>query len=265
MKKVSTKNLSKKLAKYGALSAAIAGVSNASGQVVYTDVDPDFDGTNGDIFTIDFNGDAVDDVSIVQSNNGNYELVTVSPEGNNGVLAQSNGNYNYASNIASGGSISAGAGSFRSFGDMCAGVGYLGSMFCGGSGFIGVEFTAGGNTHYGWVGVGTDDSSNYTVTGYAFEATPEAAIQAGDQGDPTGIEEEIFTNFKYFVDADGQLNLKSNTAMTRIIVHDLIGNKVLNANLNANYEVVDLNQLSTGIYVAMVTINEQTKSFKIFK
>ena len=41
MKKNTSTKLAKRLAKYGALSAAVLGVADASGQVTYTDVSPD--------------------------------------------------------------------------------------------------------------------------------------------------------------------------------------------------------------------------------
>ena len=38
MSKITKKNFAKRIAKYGALSVAIAGVADASGQIVYTDI-----------------------------------------------------------------------------------------------------------------------------------------------------------------------------------------------------------------------------------
>ena len=43
MKKTTSETLSKKLTKYGALTAAIAGVSGVNGQIVFTDIIPDHD------------------------------------------------------------------------------------------------------------------------------------------------------------------------------------------------------------------------------
>ena len=76
MKEITKNNFGKKLARYGALTLAIAGVADATGQVNYTDVEPDFVGGMGDDFAIDFDGDGNDDITILQSNNGNYELET---------------------------------------------------------------------------------------------------------------------------------------------------------------------------------------------
>ena len=69
MKKTTQKKHSKKLAnrllKYGALSVAMAGVADASGQIVYTDVDPDLtNGGGGTADFIDLNNDGTNDFVI---------------------------------------------------------------------------------------------------------------------------------------------------------------------------------------------------------
>lgn len=53
MKKNTSTKLAKRLAKYGALSAAVLGVADASGQVTYTDVSPDLVLELGEVFDVD--------------------------------------------------------------------------------------------------------------------------------------------------------------------------------------------------------------------
>jgi hypothetical protein len=263
MTKITKKDFGKKLAKYGALSLAIAGVADATGQVVFTDVDPDFVGGLGDSFAIDFNDDGTDDIQVLQSNNGNYELVQALPTAGNGVIAASNGGYLYASNLAEGAVIDA-SGAFGSFGSFCAGGGYTGSQFCGaGEGFIGVQFDVAGATHYGWVKASAADSSNFTVTGYAFEATPDTAIEAGDQGS-LGLADQAFNNFEFFTSND-VLTMKAASAMESIVVYNLNGQVVLNRALSSTTESIDLSSQATGVYIAKVSIEGAEKSFKISK
>lgn len=265
MSKITNKSLGEKLAKYGALSLAIAGVADASGQVVYTDVDPDFVGSNGDTFAIDFNNDGVDDINIIQSNNGNYELVQAAPAAGNGVIAASNAGYFYASNLAYGASIDAGAGSFRSFGSFCAGVGYAGSQFCGeGQGYIGVEFDASGNTHYGWVRVDVADSSNFIVLDYAFESTPNTAILAGDEGE-LNVGDVAFNNFSYYVDSNMNLNLNADSPFQNIEINNLLGQKVISQQLSNSSETINLSELKTGVYLATVQIENSNRTIKIVR
>lgn len=264
MKKITNGEFSKKLAKYGALSLAIAGVADASGQIVYTDVNPDFIGGAGASLDIDFDGDGTTDVTILQSNNGAYELVKALPYSTNGVLAASNTGYFYASNLAYGAAISAGAGSFRSFGSLCAGVGYAGSQFCGtGEGYIGVEFDVSGSTHYGWVRVDVADSSNFIVMDYAYESTPNIPIAAGDS--TLGVADNNFEGFNYFVDKSSQLNLSANTPIEKVSIHNMLGQEVISQKLTSNSEIVNISGLQSGVYIATVSIEGASKTFKIVK
>ena len=58
MKKITSKNLSKRLAQYGAMSAAVMAGADANGQVVYVDLDPDVTVNVGDpYYELDFNSD----------------------------------------------------------------------------------------------------------------------------------------------------------------------------------------------------------------
>ena len=66
MKKNTQSNLAKNLAKYSALSLALAGISDATGQIEFVDVEPDFVGGFGDTFSIDLDGNGTDDFIIEQ-------------------------------------------------------------------------------------------------------------------------------------------------------------------------------------------------------
>ncbi|QTY26295.1 T9SS-dependent choice-of-anchor J family protein [Flavobacterium sp. CS20] len=72
-------------------------------------------------------------------------------------------------------------------------------------------------------------------------------------------------NFNYFVDAQNNLNLSSNQAFDQIKLHNLLGQQVLNQKLSAQDERIDLNALTSGVYLAQVQINDATKTFKIIK
>ncbi|MBT8263491.1 MAG: T9SS type A sorting domain-containing protein [Bacteroidia bacterium] len=246
------------------MSLAIAGVADATGQIVYTDVDPDFVGGLGDSFAIDFDGDSVDDVTILQSNNGNYELVQANTVGPNGVVANSNG-YLYASNLNYGDPIDAALTFYSGGASFCAGVGYAGSAFCGeGEGYLGVRFDAGGGTtHYAWVRVDIADSSNFIVLDYAFESTPDTTIDAGDTG-PLGIEDQAFNGFNYYI-ADNKLNLSATTAMEQVTIHNIIGQQVIDRQLTSTSEVIDIAAMKSGIYLATVSIEGVRKTIKFVR
>lgn len=87
MKKTTIK-LSKRLAKYSALSLAIGGIADATGQIIYMDVDADVGGTNVN-YQLDLNNDATVDFII----NNHYDtssfndFLEIIPMAGNSVLA----------------------------------------------------------------------------------------------------------------------------------------------------------------------------------
>lgn len=72
-------------------------------------------------------------------------------------------------------------------------------------------------------------------------------------------------NFDYFVDAQNQLNLSANQAFDQVKLHNLLGQQVLSQELSNQSEIIDLNNLSSGVYLAQVQISDATKTFKIVK
>ena len=58
------KKLSKRLLQYGALTTAALGISDAAGQIIYVDVEPDIVIAVGETFSIDFNIDGFENASI---------------------------------------------------------------------------------------------------------------------------------------------------------------------------------------------------------
>ena len=63
MKKITHQNLTKRLAEYGALSVAIAGVSEANGQIQYYDLGAS--GSYNQLYEIDLNQDGIPDFRVI--------------------------------------------------------------------------------------------------------------------------------------------------------------------------------------------------------
>lgn len=265
MKKSTELEFSKKLAKYGALSLAIAGVADASGQVVYTDIDPDFYGFADSEYAVDFDGDGQDDAVIFQYSNGNYGLL-LTYTSNGGVLTNSVGGYIYNVNVPYGLDIGPASGDFTSSGELCVGPGYMYHEFCGsnpGEGYIGVEFDINGANHYGWVEIEVIGSESYIVKSYAYQATPNTPIAAGDRG-TVGVNDEIFKDFKHYLN-DNNLTLAAASAIERISIHNMLGQEIISQKASNTHEVVDLSSLQTGVYIVKVSVEGAIKSFKILK
>lgn len=275
MKKTTKNELSKKITKHSALSLAIAGVADATGQVVYTDIDPDFEAVStatATEFFIDFNDDGTDDLRMIAGLVGGAgEAFTAINNDDLSVsgltLGQPVGAYTYALNLAEGAIISSAAGDFGNVGSLC----YLDGIedtFCGAGnstpdGFVGVQFDVDGNTHYGWVGLENVTADGFTVTGYAFDATPDTPIEAGDQGNIAGVDDNAFANFSYFVDSNKNLNLSANTSIQKVVMHNILGQQVISEDLKSRNGIISLSSLKTGVYVITVSIDKIAKSFKI--
>lgn len=190
------------LERYAALSAAFLTSSTAvDAGVVYTDVDPDAIAMNSAVF-IDMNGDAVNDFNVNHIDTFSsatsfiYSLQI-------GQLFGSGSNYGFvavpgyglhANALASGATISSGAGIttntwatlgiqyyVNSFGSIFSGA--FGVIDGAGETFVGVSFEIGGNTHYGWIRMEMPaDHSFVRVIDFAYEDVPNTPIAAGDMG-----------------------------------------------------------------------------------
>ena len=67
--------------------------------------------------------------------------------------------------------------------------------------FLGVKFTVGANTHYGWVRLDMSaNSASITIKDFAFQATPNTPILAGDTGTAVGlVNQDLQDKIDYFM------------------------------------------------------------------
>ena len=83
-------------------------------------------------------------------------------------------------------------------------------------------------------------------------------------GSNLGTEDVTIENFKYFLDNNNQLNISSNNVFKNIYVYSILGKQVINQDLNNSSEIINLSNLSKGIYIArFVCENSSEKSVKI--
>ena len=79
------------------------------------------------------------------------------------------------------------------------------------------------------------------------------------------VGEEIFNGFNYFVDNNSQLQLRANNVMSEVALYNLLGQQVIVNKLNDTNAAVNMANLTSGVYIATVSIDGQNKSFKIVK
>jgi len=80
-----------------------------------------------------------------------------------------------------------------------------------------------------------------------------------------GTTDESFNNFNYFINANSQLVLSASTSLENVQLFNLLGQQVVSQKLSNTNETVDIASLNSGIYVAKVSVEGRTKSFKIIK
>jgi len=80
-----------------------------------------------------------------------------------------------------------------------------------------------------------------------------------------GVADNAFNNFKYFVDVNSQLNLSANTTLESLSLYNMLGQEVVSQRLANSTEVINIASLQTGVYIATVSIDGASKSFKIVK
>lgn len=261
MKKTTSQKLSRRLTQYGALTVAIAGVTQVNGQIIYTDVDPDYTSSPNEFYIMDLNGDGFEDFVFYQRS---YDAVRAFPVGG-GYLAYnsllhafkgfSSSFFNYPYNLATGNIISA-AGPWNSnyaYNDFCIGSGYPNSQFCGGvtDGFIGLRFKIAGNFHYGWARLDVISSSSYIIKDYAYNATPGASIAAGDTGS-LGIGENELNKIKV-VALNKSIGLYNLPPSSSYNLYNMTGQKVLNGSTIQKEHVIEATSLASGVYVLELT------------
>jgi len=272
MKKITSKKFSKRLLQYGALSVAALGVTDAAGQIIYTDVDPDVTIAVGETFSIDFNADALENMNLSNPDGltgGNAALAF--PSSGGAFVGIEAGGFQYPALLAEGDAIDDASGytATGARGDLnYYGCAYSNSQWCDTviDGYLGVRFDdlTNGTTHYGWVRFDTDVNGTnlMIVKDFAFNSTPDEGILAGEG--TLGVNDQSFNGFNYYV-ANNVLNLSANTSLESVQLYNLLGQQIVSQKLSNSNETVNLASFSQGVFIVKVNIEGQTKSFKIIK
>lgn len=256
MKKTTSSKLSKRLAKYGALTAAIAGVADASGQIVYTDVTPDFAGVGGDEYFLDIDNNGTDDFRIfnVVGSSGELYLFAQPLTASNDVLASNSDYYGYPFALSSGAPISNGT-SFWLNNGYSSGNLSLNYQACSFGNwcsvtdrYLGLRFNIGGNRHYGWarLDVPNNAADSWTVKDYAYNMTAGDPINAGQQ--TLSVETNNLQDVR-IVALNKSIGLYNLTEATNYTVYSISGKQILTGTTSSEMSVIEANLVATGVYI----------------
>ncbi|WP_298893253.1 T9SS type A sorting domain-containing protein [uncultured Psychroserpens sp.] len=268
MKKTTSLKLSKQLAKYGALTVAIAGVADASGQISYTNVDPDFSssGVGGEYF-LDLDNNGTNDFRIFQNgvSSSSSAAVLISPlTASNDVLGSSGATYAYPFVLNSGDAISSGGSAWNNngfsngfqslnYGSSCS----IGNWCSVTDGFIGLRFNIGGSIHYGWarLDVGAGPLDTWTVKDFAYNQTANQSIMAGQQ--TLSVETNILENVR-IVALNKSIGLYNLTDTANYKLFSMTGKQVLEGTVTDNTYVIEANTVASGVYIIeLIDVNSK--------
>lgn len=267
MHKTTSKNLSERLLKYGAMSAAVMGVAEASGQIVYTDI-ADQVLNVGDQYELDFTGS---DNSFTINNpdglaGGNAAIVFPSSGGAFvGITAYG---FQYPALMVSGQDIGAAQGytSTGERGDLnYYGCAYSNSQWCGDvvDGYLGVSFQFSGNTHYGWVRLDTDVNGTnvITVKDFAYNSTPNESLEAGQT---LGLEDFEQRRIEHSFNIQTKvLTIDAVAPLQAATVYNVLGQEAMRTTINDVYSEMNLSSLQAGMYIVKIDGENASKTIKL--
>ncbi|PNQ73906.1 hypothetical protein C1T31_06165 [Hanstruepera neustonica] len=253
MKKTTPKSLTKRLAQYGALTAAITGVADANGQIVYTDIDPD-DGGVGVQYLLDMDNDGNSEFVINQTGNNLF----AAPIPSSAAILGIDSTYDYPFALDNGDNISAG------LTDWLSGNGYYKTMnynSCNYSSsqwcavtdkYLGLRFNIGANTHYGWARLdaglspGTD---GYTIKDYAYNSVAGEPISAGQTLSVDKFSSQVFCDISC---KDKIVTISKLTGNANYRILSLTGKQLINGETHVESKEINASNLASGIYIVEV-------------
>jgi hypothetical protein len=274
------KELQNRLSRYTVAAAAVvAAASGATAQVVYTDVNPDYtadDDNNANGFTavlLDLNNDAAPDFILasrdttIGANRTRFTLVA--PYGTvNAVAGETPSAYDYALALNLNDAINNTLNWIAATNTMAYNVASANPYNENWNGvtdkYLGLKFNVGANVHYGWARLDVQAIGDvWTLKDYAFNATPDAAINAGQTA---GINTNEMESLVHFVNQpNNTVKVVINGGLTNgnITLISSTGQVVSSSAVDGETFTVDMNGLAPGIYVISAEFNEGAMTKKL--
>lgn len=271
------KDLQKRLSKYTAAAVALVGATGAHGQVVYTDVNPDFAHPGNETGVgLDLNNDGNFDFAIfsadtIVTSGARIRYTVVAPYGtaaaSNAIAGENPSGYDYALALNNGDMIDNTLNWIASTNTMAYNVDSANPYNENWNGvtdkYLGLQFVVGGNTHYGWARMDVQAIGDvWTLKDYAYNATPNASLTAGEVG-LSDMEMDALVH--YINQPNNTVKVMINGGLTegQISLVSSNGQLVSTANVDGTTHIVDLNGLSAGIYVISATFAEGSMTKKV--
>ena len=272
------KELQNKLSRYTAAAAAVVAASGANAQIVYTDptdltVDDDADANGFSAVPLDLNNDLTVDFIVAARDTtvtgSRYRFTVAAPYGTASAIAgETPSGYDYALALTSGDMIDNMLNWIAATNTMAYNVDSANPYNENWNGvtdkYLGLQFTVGGNTHYGWARLDVQAIGDvFTLKDYAYNSTAAQGIEAGQTA---GLLMEQMESMVHFVNqSDNTVKVVISSALTggKISVISATGAVVSSSAVEGESFIVDMNGLSAGIYVISAEFNEGAMTKKM--
>jgi len=260
----------KKLAAYSALAAAgIVSMGTVNAQVVYVDINPDVSITDGiDSLLLDLDSDSNVDFAF-RDRFGHQANIFASAYSNYAIASNGfTGGFYYGIVLNQNDVIDPADIRFKMGQIVLASTWYSSTYGNFGDGvdhYVGLKFQIGTNYHAGWVRVncGSTTGQPYLVKDYAYEATANTSILAGQTtSDVNEMPLAMLSVWSY----NKQLNLNFgslNFSNTFVKVFNTTGQLILTKEIEAQKTTINLESLASGLYMVEVTNNKESITRKI--
>jgi hypothetical protein len=293
------KNSNKKLLNYTGLASTMLASAAVNAQAIGVDINPDVVLTqDSNPYSLDFNNDMTPDLNFaIQPISGSrtYQGFPFTYEGviagiampvGNGVLGfASSGSGTSAPGsftitaLESGSPISAsdvfGSSSQNALAiDVVADGGALGTFpytfgpFVEASyKFIGAKFQVGANTHYGWVQLSVAPGiENMIIHGYGYNQTPDEAINAGEGGNPAGLENVAVEDKVTFFNTlnSSKINVTPDLIGGELNLVSMSGQIVKTVKITDIETVMTYDGIDTGIYSVNAKFESGSVNKKVY-
>jgi len=264
-------------------------------QIVYTDVNPDAVVDVNTPFDIDFNSDATVDATFAVVNQAGSntftssgQTITYTYDVNFALVAAANvlgasASSSFAVTALNNGDAIGAAAQFgaASSGQVLGGYGpvsipafsysfnYTGGNFLGAvDKFVGTKFTAGANTHYGWVRVDVAaDATTITIKDYAFNANPDSTTAVINAGQMAGLENFAVDNkvtIKTTLE-EAMINVTPDLIGGSLVITDMAGKEVKSAVINDINAKISYTGLNTGVYFVEARFESGSVNFLVYR
>ncbi len=263
------KNLQKRLGKYTAAAAALVAATGANGQIVYTNVDPDFTWPGNETGQgLDLNNDTNFDFAIfsadtIVTSGARIRYTVVAPYGtaaaSNAIAGEAPSGYDYALALNSGDMIDNTLNWIAATNTMAYNVDSANPYNENWNGvtdkYLGLQFVVAGNTHYGWARMDVQAiGDSWTIKDYAYNSTPSTGLMAGqvnDAGQMAGLTNGNVESLAHFVNMpNNTVKVLANGLQDGVITLISTNGQTISTGQVENDEyIVDLNGLSAGVYV----------------